>query len=94
MAMISQILIFLGVIFVIVGGVDYSITGARLPFRTRIKRLALFLILFELSLVALVSIERPNDPIAIASVFIILTCGIGLFVTVEWLKNFRRNNKR
>jgi len=88
--MMSQILIFLGVIFVIVGGIDYSITGARLPFRTRIKRLTLFLILFEVSFVLVVSIEKPNDPIAIASVFIIGTCAIGLFVFFEWLKNYLR----
>jgi hypothetical protein len=92
--MISQILISLGVILIIVGGIYYSITGARLPFVIRIKRLTWFLVLFALTLVLVVIIEKPNDTIAIASTIIILASAIGLFVSLEWLKYFLRNRRK
>ncbi len=94
MNVISEVLIFLAVALVTVGSIYYFIMSTRLSFGIRIKYLGLCLLLFELSLVSVVYIERPNDLTTIALVFIILTCANGLFLLTEWLKNYFKKNRK
>ena len=89
--MISKMLISLAVALIIIGAVYYVITPNRLPFEIRLKRLALFLIVSEISLILVVYTERPTDLLTIFIVFILMTCFNGLFLAAEWIKNnFRK----